>query len=135
MRTSNKYLTYILLATLSLLTYSCSKDDDTTTSGSTDDRTKFVGTWACEEDIIGGPTTIFSISITTHGDEDSVYIYNFNNLGDPLFAVGLVADNSLVIPNQSITQVDILGSGVYSSNKIFMNYTADSDSLSAVCTK
>jgi hypothetical protein len=118
-----------------MLVSSCAKDDETQTTAPGSDRDKFLGTWACAEKVSGGPTTVFSISIETQGAEDTIYIYNFNNLGTPFFAVGVVSGNSLVIPSQSITQVAIAGTGIYSQGEIFMNYTADSDTLTATCSK
>ena len=117
------------------LLFSCAKDDDTQPGGSSDDRQKFLGTWLCEETVTGGPTTTFTLEVESEGANDTIRLYNFNNLGDPFYAIGIVSGSSLVIPNQDITQVTIEGSGIYSSNKIFMNYTADSDSLSAECSR
>ena len=127
----------ILIAGLLLigLMTSCAKDDENQPSTPGSDRDKFVGTWLCSESISNGPTTVFTLNITKQGSADTIYIYNFNNLGSPFYAIGLVSGNSLVIPSQDITQVSILGTGIFTQDKIQMNYTADSDTLSATCSK
>jgi hypothetical protein len=125
-----------ILITVSLIFTSCAKDEDTTPSGPGSDRDKFLGTWLCSETLQNGPTTVFTIKIESQGSEDTIRISNFNNLGSPYAAIALVSGNSMVIPAQQITQVDIAGSGLFNSQgKILMNYTADTDTLSAVCSQ
>lgn len=121
---------------LTLMISSCAKDDDTGPAAPGSDRDKFLGTWLCSETLLNGPTTVFTIKIESQGSEDTIRITNFNNLGTPYAAYALVSGSSMVIPAQQITQVDIAGSGLYNNQgKIIMNYTADADTLSAVCTK
>ncbi len=100
------------------------------------DRDKFVGDWLCKETVTGSPSsTTFTITIQKHGVEDTLYVYNFNNIGAPFYAIWLVSGNSVTIPNQTISQVDLVGSGFYDNDKINLNYSSDSDQVSAVCTQ
>ncbi len=125
-----------IVLSLTLIFSSCAKDDDTEPSGPGSDRDKFLGTWLCSETVQNGPTTAFTIKIESQGSEDTIRIINFNNLGNPYSAYALVSGSSIVIPAQQITQVDIAGSGLYNNQgKIVMNYTADADTLTAVCSQ
>ena len=133
-RTLKKYARVFLA--LTLVFSSCAKDDDTEPSAPGSDRDKFLGTWLCSETVQNGPTTVFTIKIESQGSEDTIRIINFNNLGNPYAAYALISGSSMVIPAQQITQVDIAGSGLYNNQgKIIMNYTADADTLSAVCSQ
>ena len=132
---NNKFLIAVFVL-MAISIVSCTKDDDNAPGTGEDDRTKFNGTWLCSETLIGGPTTAFTIKISSFGESDTVYIKNFNQLGNSDSALALINGSSMVIPFQSITQVAIKGSGIYTSQgKINMNYTADSDSLTAICSK
>ena len=99
------------------------------------DRDKYVGTWLCKETYTGSAPTTFTISIQKHGSDDTLYVYNFNNLGMPFKTIWLVSGNSVTIPAQSVTQVSLSGSGFYSNDKINLNYTSDGDAVTAVCSK
>ncbi|MBL0343606.1 MAG: hypothetical protein IPP71_23775 [Bacteroidetes bacterium] len=126
-----------LLIVLGSITFlaSCAEDSSFDPNIPGSDRDKFVGSWLCKETISGSAPNTFTITIAKHGEEDTLYVYNFNNLGAPDYAVWLVAGNSVVIPAQTITQVSIQGSGVYSNDKITLNYSSDGDQITASCTQ
>ena len=130
----NKIIPFI---TLLFLIASCTDDDNTPgTSPPTDERNRFTGTWLCTE--TGSPTP-FTITISLHGTEDSLYIDNFGGYGSSADALALVSGNSLTIPGQniSVTSIFVQGSGVLNSQgtQITMNYIADTDTIAATCTK
>src|SRR5688572_23063731 len=75
------------------------------------DRDKFVGAWICKETVQGNAPNTFTIQIQKHGEDDTLLVYNFNNVGAPDYAVWIISDNSITIPAQTITQIDIAGSG------------------------
>jgi hypothetical protein len=127
----------LLVAAAVLFLSSCADED--AAEPFADDREKFLGDWTCQEQPT--TTTPFTITIDPLGSGDSVYISNFSGYGSTAVAVAIVDGKNLTIPAQQIgaTNIDILGSGIYSSNgggeKITMNYSADGQSISAVCTR
>lgn len=126
------YSKFILIAVLIAFVSSCTKDD--TTIASTD---KYIGTWSCKE-VQGAVSNTFTITIQKYGNEDSLSVYNFDNLGTNEKALFIVNDNSVVIPSQNVginPSYSVLGSGTYSGGKINLNYTVDGDSYTAVCSK
>lgn len=128
-----RYVFYIL--TLAMFFSSCTDDNEADPNIPGSDRDKFTGDWLCKETVTGSAPTTFTITIQKHGDDDTLYVYNFNNIGAPFRAIWLVSGNSVTIPNQNISQVDIAGSGLFSNNKINLNYTSDTESVSALCTQ
>ncbi len=127
-----RYIFYFL--SVVILFSSCTDDNQADPNIPGSDRDKFTGDWLCKE-TIGSASTTFTISIQKHGDNDTLYVYNFNNIGAPFRAIWLVSGNSVTIPNQNISQVDIAGSGLFNNNKINLNYTSDTETVSAVCTQ
>ncbi len=123
----------MLLFPAMLLISSCAKDD--TTGPGADDRDKYVGSWSCKETPAGQPSVTFTIDISKAGESDTLIVNNFNQLGGGTQAIFLVAGNSVTIPTQSITAVIVSGSGFYSADKLNLNYSADSDQLTAICTR
>lgn len=105
------------------------------------DRAKFVGTWLCTDESVVYGTSTFSIEITTIGSNDSIQISNWYNLGASTITIALVADNSIIIPTQSITGISILGSGFYNTNddEFVVSFTADDglyvDQVTSTCRK
>ncbi len=125
-----------LLVIIGMLSFiaSCAPDNSGDPNIPGSDRDKFEGNWLCKETISGSAPNTFTITISKHGNGDTLYVYNFNNLGSPSYAIWLVSGNSVTIPAQTITQVDILGSGIYNNDKINLNYSSDTDQISATCT-
>lgn len=125
----------LILLSLATLLHSCTDEDPAEPNVPGSDRDKFVGTWICKETYSGQAPTTFSINIQKHGSDDTLYVYNFNNLGSPYFAVWLVSGNSVTIPSQSITSTLISGSGFYNNGKIDLTYSSDGDQVTAECTR
>ena len=130
-----KHSLYVLL--FAIFISSCTDDDSAEPNVPGSDRDKFTGDWICRETVSGGPTTTFTISIQKHGSEDTLYVYNFNNIGSPFYAIWLISGNSVTIPNQTINQINVGGPGYgsYDDNEITLNYTSDGESMTAVCTE
>ncbi len=114
---------------------SCTDDDPADPNIPGSDRDKFTGSWLCRETLSGSSPVTFTVNIQKHGVDDTLYVYNFNNLGAPFYAIWLVSSNSVTIPAQTITQIDIAGSGFYTNGKINLNYSSDGDSYTAECTR
>ena len=125
---------FVVLALISFLA-SCVDDDGADPNVPGSDRDKFVGSWLCKETVAGSTPNTFTITIQKFGDDDTLRVYNFNNLGAQEYVVWLVAGNSVTIPAQTITQIDIGGSGFYSNDKINLNYSSDGEQITAVCSQ
>ena len=127
----------LLLFSIVMVTtlHSCVDDDNAEPDLPGADRDKFVGSWLCRETITGATPTTFTITIQKYGAFDSLKVFNFNNLGSPYSVYWIVSGNSVTIPAQTVTQVDISGTGIFSNSKINLSYTSDTESVSAECTK
>jgi hypothetical protein len=121
-------LCYFLLFGILFLA-SCTKDDEIIT------RDQYIGTWSCKETENQLAPTTFSISMEALGTEDSLRVYNFNNLGASEHAIFIVNSSSVVIPSQYIDSFLVSGSGTLSNNKINLTYTVDSDHYTAECSQ
>jgi hypothetical protein len=119
---------FILIGAFIAFISSCAKDD--TTIG-TD---KYVGQWTCKE-AQGSVSTTFTINIQKHGSEDTLDVYNFDNLGTNEKAIFIINENSIVIPSQTVSNFSVSGYGTYTSGKLNLNYTVDTDSYTAVCSQ
>jgi hypothetical protein len=125
----------IFILTMAAFFSACADDDGADPNIPGSDRDKFTGDWLCKETVAGGTPTTFTISIQKHGNDDTLYVYNFNNIGSPFYAVWLVSGNSVTIPNQTISQVVVSGSGLFNDNAINLTYNSDGESVSAKCTQ
>ena len=125
----------LFVLTLALFFASCADDDGADPNIPGSDRDKYVGEWICAETVSGGPTNSFTITIQKHGSDDTLYVYNFNNIGAPTYAIWLISGNSVTIPSQTILQIDVGGSGFYDDGTINLNYTSDGESMTAVCSE
>ena len=124
-------LSIVMVTTL----HSCVDDDNAEPDIPGADRDKFVGSWLCRETVSGATPTTFTITIQKYGDDDTLRVYNFNNLGAQEYVIWLISGNSVTIPAQTITQIDLGGSGFYSNDKINLNYSSDGEQVSAVCSQ
>lgn len=132
---SGKFVKQALcILSLAVFFAACTDDNGADPNIPGSDRDKFVGDWLCKETVAGNAPTTFTITIQKHGADDTLFVYNFNNIGAPFYAVWLVSENSVTIPAQTISQVDLSGSGIYGNNKINLTYTSDSDNVTALCS-
>lgn len=134
----NKIICLLVVGTF--LFNACDLDNDSLPKNA-DDRTKFVGSWLCTDESVVFGTSTFTIQVNSIGSNDSLEIINWYNLGASTSAIALVADNSIIIPTQSITGISILGSGFYnnSDDEFIINFTADDgqyvDQVVSTCRK
>ena len=124
----------LLLVSLVLLN-GCTDDDSADPEIPGSDRDKFTGSWLCKETVTGNPPNTFTIDIQKHGADDTLFVYNFNNLGASNYVVWLISGNSVTIPFQNVTQIEITGSGLFNNGKINLNYSSDGDQVAAVCSQ
>lgn len=104
---------------------------------------KFLGTWKAEESsLVYGDGFVYTVNIRINPDNSSeVLISNFYYQGEAVEARALVTGNTLTIMQQSICDdsIEIQGSGTYASEKINLEYTAntgaDLDEVTAVYTR
>ena len=117
-----------------LILHSCTDDNNPDPNIPGSDRDKFLGNWLCKETVPGTSPVTFTINIQKHGVDDTVYVYNFNNLGSQDYAIWIISGNSITIPQQTIAQVDVGGSGFYTNDEINLTYSSDNDQVTALCT-
>jgi hypothetical protein len=120
--------------------YACTPDKPPQPTG--DPRDKFVGNWSCNESshLYGSHT--FYVSITLDPSNSSqILMANFYQLGSGQKAYGIVANNYVNIPSQTVSGCSVRGSGNMNSsgNQISWNYYindgADIDTCTAVYNK
>jgi hypothetical protein len=94
-----------------------------------DPKDKFLGTWAVKEEIVGQAEQNYTSTITEDAANTSrIKIGNIYNLGVATSINALVAGNSLDISAQTVTGINITGTGSYVGTSIILNYTADDGS-------
>lgn len=131
---SGKIRQTLFLITIAIFFVACAEEDSADPNIPGSDRDKFTGDWLCQETVSGNPSTTFTITVQKHGSDDTLYVYNFNNIGSPFYAIWLVSGNSVTIPSQTVSQIDLSGSGFYNNSEVSLNYNSDGDAVSAVCT-
>lgn len=134
-RKSGLFIGLIFIGLLGL--QGCAEDDTGDPSIPGSDRDKYVGNWLCKETYAGSAPNTFTINIQKVGSQDTVFVYNFNNLGSSFYTIWLISGNSITIPNQDVspTAVNIQGTGFYSDGEVSLTYTSDGDNVSALCTR
>lgn len=125
----------ILVIAVSVVMASCEKDNGSDPSSPSDDRDLYVGTWSCADSSQLFGTSTYAVTISKTGNADTIRITNFYQLGTGNSAIGLVSSNSLTIPSQTVSSIDITGFGTKNNNKISVTYSADSDNVESVWTK
>ena len=134
MKSKNLFLP-LLLIILAISLHSCSSDDTAEPNIPGADRDKYTGNWICTETYSGQAPTTFTINVQKHGEDDTLFVYNFNNLGAQFYAVWLVSGNSVTIPSQNVSGFQISGSGFYVNEKINLTYNSGGYQITAVCSK
>ena len=133
-----------ILFTLASLLFSCNPDDTNNDPQPTDDpRDKFEGSWLCNEQISGEVPTAFTVTISLNSANSSqIHLANFYQIGTAKKVYGVVANNSVSIPNQSVSKsLSIHGSGTMNNNSTQISWTyyvdsgADIDTCTAIFTK
>jgi hypothetical protein len=129
--------TFILATVLSLI-YSCNNNDNNTTP-TEDPRDKFVGTWAVNETSTQNNNTAYTATISLNsGNSAQIFINNFYG---SLQVYGVVANLSVTLPQQTVNNFKIHGSGNMINNNTKINWTywvdtgADIDTCTAVYSK
>ena len=116
-----KYI-YLFLTT-SLILVGCAEEGQI--EPDIDPKDKFIGTWSVKEEIIGQATQNYSsIIVADSSNTSKIKIGNIYNLGAGAKLSALVAGNTLEISSQSITGINIAGTGSYAGTSFILNYTA-----------
>ena len=126
-----KHFSLFLLASLFLV--GCA--DEAIVEPDVDPKDKFLGTWAVKEEIVGQAAQNYSSTITLDATNTSrIKIGNIYNLGAATNLNALVAGNSLNFTTQSITGINIAGTGSFVGTSIILDFTAD-DGSGAIIVK
>lgn len=128
----------LLFATILILMITSCTDENTSPTG--DDRDAFTGSWTCSEISKQYGTSSYPVTISKYGDNDSVTINNFYQLGSSINALALISGGSMTIPFQDISSgIKVTGTGLLSSSKINLTYYATDagvkDTITATYTK
>lgn len=128
MKYIHPYFRIFLVAAL-LYMSSCTDDGDSPgTSPTTDKRDSFTGVWAVSEtSSIFGQSVYESEIIKNSSIADNIAVDNFYQLGlEVITQVVVVSGSQLTIPQQTITQKTLEGSGqLIDKNTIEFNFTVD----------
>ena len=142
MKKINFLLTLIIfISTISII--SCNKDNTDSGPQPIDDpRDKFVGNWTCTEVSQLYPTqTPFTVGISlSTSNSTQILISNFYHFGTSEYATGVVLDNSVTLPQQTVCNMSVHGSGTLETPtkitwKYYVNDAADIDTVSATYVK
>jgi len=131
--------TFILFTLVSIF-FSCNPDDTNDTPQPPEDsRDKFVGSWLCNEHSHQNGNTAFTVTISLNsGNSSQIYLDKFYG---SLKVYGIVANNNVNIPSQSVNNFNVNGSGTITNNNNTINWNyyvsdvADIDTCTAVFTK
>lgn len=133
-----------VLFTLAIIFFSCNPDDPNDNPQPTEDpRDKFVGSWLCNENSSQfGQINPFYVTITLNQSNSSqIYLANFYQLGSGQKVYGVVTNNTVTIPSQTVSSKSVSGSGTITNNNNTINWNyyvndgADIDTCTAVYTK
>lgn len=135
------YLRLFLISGLLLYMNSCTDDNDPGPGPVSDDRNVFVGLWSVTENSsIFGQSVYDSEIQKNSADADNIAIDNFYQLGLEVITQAEVNGSQLAIPQQTITQKTIVGSGeLVDKNTIHFDFTVDDgaaiDTVIAIYTR
>ena len=106
-----------------------------------DQRDKFIGTWNCAETSSQNPNVI-NFSVTVAKDElteNEILLDNFYHLGVDQKSRLLVDYSNLSMPQQTICNLNVNGSGAFTNSKVnliyYVNDGADIDTVNALLSK
>jgi len=137
MKNSLFKLGLFLLGLFLLAMPSCKPDNNE----DADQRDKFIGTWNCAETSSQNPNTInFSVSITKDDlTQNEILLDNFYHLGSDQKSRMIVDYSNVSMPQQTICNLNVNGSGAYTNSNIslvyYVNDGADIDTVNALLTK
>lgn len=106
-----------------------------------DQREKFIGTWNCTETSSQNPNPItFSVTITKDElTENEIMLANFYHLGEDQKSRLVVNYSQLSMPQQTVCNLNVSGTGAYTQDKVNMTYYvndgADIDTVNALLAK
>ena len=129
----------LIIALLTGFFYAC-KSKETNNNSPVDPRSKFVGTWLCNETthLLGNSTYSVTISLNPNNSAQ-ILIANMYQLSTTHQAYGIVANSSVTIPVQNVAWCSINGSGtMINSSQIKWNYYISGsvvDTCTAIYTK
>ncbi|MFK7808942.1 MAG: hypothetical protein AB8F74_14150 [Saprospiraceae bacterium] len=119
-------LTSSLLAIALLVLFSCSKDDDSSTS-----ITDFIGTYSVME-VCDGDNYTYNITITQVGtDDETIQIFNLWDWQESVAAK--IDNNKISIESQVLDGVTFSGSGSLSDNTLTIDYTTIDGNINETC--
>ena len=126
MKSSHKKI-FIIAALFMAVLSACT--DTETASPTGDDRDLFTGTLNCTENSTLYGAGSYTVNISKIGNLDSIEIKNFYQLGNNTKTTALISGNSITIPNQSVTGINVYGTGILSNSKVNLTYYAIDGSL------
>jgi len=130
-------ISLIFLFSLLVLLIACDPDDDE----NIDQRDKYLGAWNCTETSSQNPNPItFQVSISKDElTENEIKLSNFYHLGFEEKTRIIVDFSDLSIPQQTVCNLTVTGSGAYTQNKVnliyYVNDGADIDTVNALLAK
>jgi hypothetical protein len=133
----------IILASLVCFFYACNPDDPNNNPQPNDDpRDKFIGTWLCNETSHLNGNSTFSVPVSLNPNNTAqILIANFYQLGSGQKIYGIVANNNVTVPSQTLNNLNIRGSGNITNNNTRINWNyyvddgADIDTCTAIYNK
>ena len=110
-----------------LFAASCAKDDSSTPQNTSDDRSKYVRSWTCDETSAQQGNSTYTITISKDvTTANQIIVKNFYNLGTGTNTVMIVDGSNVTISSQNVSGHIISGSGTYhSSSSLTFSFTAD----------
>ncbi len=129
-----KKLLFISLTLFFVFSMASCEDDVEDILNPDDPRDRIVNTWTCEESDGSNPYQIDIVKDDDDDDQERIYIHNFHGL-----ALQVEADyksRTITIPTQTVDGHSISGSGSMAITFLSfdMDYTIDSEDVSAHCT-
>jgi hypothetical protein len=131
-------LVVVILASLFFCFVACELDEE---DPDADLRDKFIGTWRFDESEVKNDLAFYNVSITYDPSNSSqVLLTNFANVGNFHSAYGIVTEDRITIPAQTVASLTISGIGNrITNNSVSWTYAvndgADLISYAAIAVK